>query len=81
MLDSISEPDANDEHPLIEWDLYEFFRAPGVCFYSNGDSGEKYLYHSGASMKADVYGFRLGAREEIDSWREKHRKERLMPAK
>ena len=81
MLKRTSESNAHDEHSSIEWNLYEFFRAPGVCFYSEGDKGEAYYYGSGALMKADIYGYRLGAREEIDNWREKHLRERLMSAK
>jgi hypothetical protein len=50
----------------IEWDLYDFFRAPGIYYYSDDGTGKIRYYGSGPSMKHEIYGYRLGTREEVD---------------
>jgi hypothetical protein len=52
--------------PSIEWNLYSFFRAPGIYYHSDNDTGKIHHYHSGPSMIPDIYGYRLGTKEEVD---------------
>ncbi len=59
---------------VIEWDLYEFFRAPGIYYYVDGDVKEK--YDSGPSMRPDLYGYRLGTEEEVDRIEELRQKKK-----
>lgn len=50
----------------IHWDLYEFFRAPGIYYHLVGDTGKIRQYGSGPSMMPHIYGYRLGTKEEVD---------------
>ncbi len=50
----------------IEWNLYAFFRAPGIYYYSENDTGKIRYYGSGPLMMPDIYGYRLGTKEEVD---------------
>jgi len=52
--------------PPIEWNLYAFFRAPGIYYHSDNDTGKIYYYNSGPLMIPDIYGYRLGTKEEVD---------------
>lgn len=49
-----------------EWHLHAFFRSPGIYHRSDHDSGKIHFYHSGPSMQANAYGYRLGTREEVN---------------
>ncbi|CAF3238270.1 unnamed protein product [Rotaria socialis] len=55
-----------DENTLPKtWNLYEFFRAPGIYYYSNDDTGRVSYYGADISMITDLYGYRLGTQEEV----------------
>ncbi|CAF3339053.1 unnamed protein product, partial [Rotaria sp. Silwood2] len=51
----------------IEWNLYDFFRAPGIYYRPDDDNDvEKILYYgSDPSMMPNIYGYRLGTLEEV----------------
>ena len=73
MLRNIFRESEFDEQPEpIIWDLHEFYRAPGIYYYSNGDKGQIYYDNPAPFMHPDVYGYRLGTREEIDSLKIKY---------
>lgn len=55
----------NNTEPTNDWQLYWFFRAPGIYHRSDTDSRKIFYYKSDPLMKADVYGYRLGTREEV----------------
>jgi hypothetical protein len=48
-----------------EWNLYEFFQAPGIYYYSDDTTLKLSYYGSGESMKPHIYGYRLGTEEEV----------------
>jgi hypothetical protein len=50
----------------VEWNLYEFFRGPGIWYYSQGNTGKICYYGLGPSMRSDLYGYRRGLVEEVD---------------
>lgn len=51
---------------FIEWKLYGFFRAPGIYYYTDTDTGKIRYYDSGPLMMSNIYGYRLGTKEEVD---------------
>ena len=62
----------------IEWDLYDFFRGPGIYFHSD-DGARKHRYYGTAEfMKPNVYGYRLGTREEVDVLRTINKNKQLV---
>lgn len=77
MLQELSESEAGAIPSKIEWDLYEFFQAPGIYYEKNGELSEAHFYNSGPSMRADIYGYRLGTPEEIETIRMKSSKKRF----
>ena len=66
MLGKSRKPVNQTANASIEWDLYEFFRAPGIYYYSDGALQQWSRFGSGPSMKPKIYGYRLGTREEVD---------------
>ncbi|CAF3754531.1 unnamed protein product, partial [Rotaria sp. Silwood1] len=50
----------------IKWNLYEFFRAPGIYYHSDGDIGPILYYGTNSLMIPDIYGYRLGTLEEVN---------------
>jgi hypothetical protein len=66
MLKDSQAPNADENLTSIYWDLYEFFRAPGIFYHSNGDTGKIQHYRIGPSMMPQKYGYRLGTKEEVD---------------
>lgn len=77
MLQELPESESNNTNEMIRWDLYEFFRAPGIYCEGNEEKPTTYFYASGPSMKAKIYGYRLGTPEEIDTIRMKSSKKRF----
>ncbi|CAF1085516.1 unnamed protein product [Rotaria sordida] len=62
-----------DENTLpIEWNLYDLFRAPGIYYHSDGDIGKIRYYGSDPLMMPDIYGYRLGTREEVHVFKKLH---------
>ena len=74
MLQQASEAETNLPSRTIEWNLYDFFRAPGIYYETIDGKTATYFYGSGPSMQADMYGYRLGTPEEIDTMRKKFSK-------
>ncbi len=68
MLNESNQPTAEKMNSVIEWDLYEFFQAPGIYYESDDGTRKKCYYGSGPSMRPDLYGYRLGTREEVDKF-------------
>jgi hypothetical protein len=66
MLKNSQSSDKNETISPIEWNLYAFFRAPGIYYYADNDTGKIRYYDSGPSMMSNIYGYRLGTKEEVD---------------
>lgn len=66
MLKTQQPPNPEEIIPTIEWKLYAFFRAPGIYYYSDNGTEKIRYYGLGPSMISNVYGHRLGTKEEVD---------------
>ena len=66
MLEASGQPLPNKDDLPIKWNLYEFFRAPGIYYYSDHDPRKIHYYNSDPLMMPHIYGYRLGTREEVD---------------
>ena len=76
MLEDLRQPQTDELPSPIEWELYEFFRAPGIYYYhSDNDTGKIRYYGSHSSMKSYLYGYRLGTKEEVNVFRKLYEKE------
>jgi hypothetical protein len=54
-----------NKSPPIEWDLYDFFQAPGIYYYSDETPDKVSYFGEAPSMRPSLYGYRLGTDEEI----------------
>ncbi len=75
MLEDLRRPHTDELPSPIEWELYEFFRAPGIYYYSDNDTGNIRYYGSHSSMMSHLYGYRLGTKEEVNVFRKLNQKE------
>jgi hypothetical protein len=75
MLEDLRGPYTDELPAIIEWDLYEFFRAPGVYYYSDHDKDKIRYYGADPSMMTHMYGYRLGTPEEVHELKNSNQKE------
>ena len=66
MLEELEQPLPDEDDLPIKWNLYEFFHAPGIYYYSDYGIGKIHYYSSHPLMMPHIYGYRLGSREEVD---------------
>lgn len=63
-----------DENDIpTEWNLYEFFRAPGIYYFMDKNSDQIHYYGSDSLMAPHTYGYRLGAKEEVNLYEKLNR--------